>query len=742
MTRHRQLLATWVGLLLGLGGAAISGHAEEAAPKRPLVFNAPASSRPGDVVGLQGAFFGETPVVTLKGMAGQDDVPLPLLNTFGTGWLSFKIPKDAAAALTVTVSNGLTTSAPVVLNKARAYHLDALQIAPDGALRVFGRNLVLAGFVPSLHVNGMPARIDLAASDEHMLVATAPHALRPNTAATITVDNGNGSGPSVLERGITVVPGGADVFGLGVGWGAGFAPIAARVLSLAGEGETVCEGKLDDTPTVQAAVDQLAGSGGGVVQLPAGACRFAGSLKLKSGVVLRGKGKAETVIRYDASYPIWGRKLDLVGVADLTLQATRGGIESPLLQDSTRAFFKNVRFALGGGLHMFLTGNSGFVVMGADFQQLQNPGMYGVYSFGGTSALVFVNSTTAFAHGAPAFPQVHDAYIANSRFVRDARMSAVSKDVVHSMTLDFAHLVAVMHNSFEVQGAPIINKLRNDGEAILTEGGGGGRTESVGTVESATPASLSDSKLALNSHKPFSDNLPENLGVAIVAGTGAGQARRVTRHAGATLWIDAPWSLQPDSSSHYATFVWGLEKAVIKGNTLTHNPRGIWLYQAAVRDIDIVDNTFSEGGGIYLRSAQNIGSQLFTPMYGIRIANNQIVNTTAEWRSYISLIFVRMEEEDFGVGLTGIEIRDNNLTANVPNLIQGQEESGAVEGFVNRMHTEGPGQQRSLNQTRLLGTSFQNNHCTGCAVGLVIREGARATILDGNTNTAISRPLN
>jgi hypothetical protein len=229
--------------------------------------------------------------------------------------------------------------------------------------------------------------------------------------------------------------------------------------------------------------------------------------------------------------------------------------------------------------------------------------------------------------------------------------------------------------------------------------------------------------------------MPEKYAVAIVGGTGAGQSRKITRHDGATLTVAPDWSVVPDSSSHYATFVWGLEKALIKGNQFNQNPRGIWLYQTAIRDIDVVDNIFKEGGGIYLRSAQNLNDGLFTPMYGIRIANNHITNTTGEWRSYISVMFVRMDEEEFGVGTTGVEVRNNRLVANVPNLTQAQEESGGAEGFINRMHAEGPSQALSKLQNRLLGSIFQNNHCDGCNVGIIVRDGAVATVLDGNTST-------
>jgi hypothetical protein len=302
--------------------------------------------------------------------------------------------------------------------------------------------------------------------------------------------------------------------------------------------------------------------------------------------------------------------------------------------------------------------------------------------------------------------------------------------------MDFAHRIAIVANTFDVLGGPVTNKFRNDGETLLSEGGGGARTENLGTVAAATATTLSDPSNKINEMPflPYSAKvIPENYGVAIVGGKGAGQSRRVTAYADGTLTVDQPWDVIPDTTSHYATFVWGLEKSLIKGNTLSQNPRGIWLYQTAIRQVDIVDNVISEGGGIYLRSAQNIQNRLFVPMYGVRIANNSITNTGKQWRSYVSVMFVRMDEQEFGIGTIGVEVRGNTLRANSPNLLMPQEESGGAEGFVNSMHAEGPTQVLSKNQTRLLGTIFQNNECINCATGFIVRDGARGTVQVGNS---------
>lgn len=696
----------------------------------PVVFNAPLSARPGDIVGLQGENFGDDPTVSLLGNGG-DLTALPLVNKFGTGWLSFKIPESASGALVVQINNDGVTSAPIKLNAARAHHLDALQIAPGGAFRLFGRSLLLPGFAPMVTVDGLPARIDLAASDEHMLTLTAPSGLQATSKAVIAVDNGNGTGPSVLDRPIEVATGGLDSFALGVGWGGGFASIAAKPAH-----NVACTGVVDDTPVIQSAVDKLAAAGGGVLQLPSGTCRFARSLKLKSRVVLQGAGKNSTLIAYEANYPVAGVGLDLAGVRNLTLRNMRGRIESPLLQNSTRVFFQNVRFDLAGGIQMYLTNNKNFAVIGCDVTQPKNADDSGPYYFGSSSGLYFARNTTTFANGSPAFPQVHDAFFTGNRFTRDARDNQNSRGVIHSFAMDFAYRVAVVGNTFNVLGGPITNKFRNDGETLLTEGGGPRRTENVGTVVSATATTLSDPGNQINvmPFLPFSAKvIPENYGVAIVGGKGAGQSRRVTAYSERTLTLDKPWDVIPNATSRYATFVWGLEKSLIKNNTLNQNPRGIWLYQTAIREVDIVDNSIADGGGIYLRSAQSLKRRLFVPLYGVRIANNSITNTTRQWLSNISVIFVRMDEQDFGIGTVGVEIRNNRLRANSPNLTLPKEESGTAEGFVNRVLTEGKTQGLSMNQTRLLGTIFQNNRCTGCEQGIIVRDGAKGTVLEGNS---------
>lgn len=737
-TFRNWIFACWVFIFSPINLYAATS--ESVLLNEPVIYNSNFSAVPGDIIGLQGSGFGDAPTVSLEvsgNAADAAEVNLPLVNSYGQGWLTFRIPKNAVGPLVVHVNNGKFRSASVKLNAARAYHLDALEIVPLGSFHIFGRNLLLPGYKPSVMVDGIAASIDLKSSNEHMLTVTAPKELSSTTNSKITVDNGNGTGTSILDRKIRVSVGySGDPFLLGVGWAAAFSGISSRVFNAVSDTRllkrVMCNDDDDDTPTLQSAIDQIAASGGGVLQLPVGTCRLLGSLKLKSKVVIQGAGKERTFFKYEGNYPFWGQGLDLAGVRAMTLTNMRGPIQTVVLKESTRVFLQDVKFFLGGGDHMFLTNNKNFVVMNSDFIQPKNTSGYGPYTFSGCSGLVFIGNLTKFAFAGGAFPDIHDSYIHNNHFTRDITDNQNDQGIVHGIAIDSAYRIALIGNEFDVIGGPIVNKSRNDGEAILTEGGGSWRrTENIGTVFSATANTLTDPGNKINVNPISLKEIPENYGVAIVGGKGAGQTRQVVAYSNGTLTIDRPWDAIPDNTSHYATFIWGLEKSLIKENKLSQNSRGIWLYMTAVREVDIVSNIINEGGGIYLRSTQNLKERLFTPIYGVRIQNNRISNDSKEWQSYINVSFVRIGANDFGIGVIGVEVRNNFIKANRPNLILPSEEATWVEGYANLMRVEAEYENLS-NQNRLLGTIFQNNICVDCDIGFKVRDGARGTVQDGN----------
>ena len=695
-------------------------------PAAPRIFNASSSAQPGDIISIQGANIDSTSQAWLAGATLSAATQLTVTNRVGQTWMAAQLPTSWTGALVLWVSNSHGASRAVALNGAVSTHLDALQLVPGGAFRVIGRNLLAPGFNPSVTVDGQPATIDLSASNENILVATAPASLSPTSASVIMVDNGNGTGATQLDRKITVVSGSGDPLSLGVGWGAGF-KFAGNVIKV----NTPCNGTQDDTSAILAAISSVSGSGG-VVQLPAGTCRVTNTLTMKSNVVLQGAGKDVTILKYSANYPIFAQNCDLLGIEDLSIVNSGAAAQGPLWERNTRSFIQRVKIDMGVSEQLFFTNNVNLVVSQTDFIQRGTIGARGPYLFNSSSGLLFTGNTTTSIDGSPTFQATHDALFLNNHFTRDAtNQNEVPVVVTHRFVMDFAYRIAVVGNTFDVTNGPITNKNRNDGETLLSEGGGSARTENIGTVASATSTTISDPSNTLNVNPFGTGTTPENYGVAIVGGTGAGQTRELVAYSNHTMTVDHPWEVVPDSTSHYATFVWGLEKSILKANTLVDNPRGIWLYQEAVRDVDILANTITNGGGIYLRTFQSEAAKQFDPIYNVRIRDNKVSNSNGIWMSYATVVFVNKDTTNFGLADVGIEIRNTSLTANIPNVTSLTEDYAAQEGFMNLLRSETSGGQLS-STPMLLGTIFQGGKCLNCNAAFIIGTGAYGTVLSNN----------
>jgi hypothetical protein len=733
--RLARRLATLLFAIIAARAAATDGPGESDAvrgpgptgTRPPVILNASASAHAGDVIGLQGEGFGAHPRVTLD---RAPDVALPIVNRSGTNWIAVQLPARASSPLALRVSNATGTSARLLLDAARPMHLDARQLVAGGVFRIFGRSLMAGRRTPGVLVNGAVATVDASRSDEYMLTATAPPTLRPGSSATIVVDNRNGSGPVRLDGAAAVVAGRGDPFALGVGWGGSFAGFAAVTIAADRDPRlsqrVVCDGTHDDAPAIRAAVDLAASSGGGVVRIPAGRCRLGSAIALKSRVVVLGAGIDATELVHGVNYVVGAERVDLAGLGDLTITNAAGATEGPLLKNSTRVFLRGLRVRLGTSRQMYLTGNRQFVVARCEFIQSGSIGEQGPYTFVDNGGLVFENNSTRWVNGAPTFGRVHDSVIRANRFTRDAADQRAS-GTVHSLVLDFAYRVAVVGNTFDVVNGPVTDRKRNDGETIISEGGGAARTENVGTVASATATTFSDPSNTITLD-PFERGvIPENYGVAIVAGTGAGQARHVVSARGPAYTIDRPWDIVPDRTSRYATFVWGLERALIKDNVLENNPRGIWLYQTAARDVAIVGNRISEGGGIFLRANQNLATKNFIPIWNVVIANNTIVNTTGRWMSYVHAVFANVDALAYGIAMLGIDVRSNSVTANRPNVNLGSEDYAGTEGFTNIMRVERYDRYESSAVPRILGTIAIDNACINCDAGIHVGTGAGGT---------------
>ncbi len=700
-----------------------------------MVFNASRSARASDIVSVQGENFGTAPVVWLDAVGSTPATPLPVLNQVGTGWLAVQIPAGATGALALRISNGSTTSTRVKLNAATAHHLDAMQITPGGAFRIFGRNLALPGSTPTVWVDGQAASVNLAASDEHVLSVTAPVGLRASSAAVITVDNGNGSGASPLDRNIKVATAPiGDPLRLGVGWAAAYAPLMTRVVQAATDvrlqSRMACDGQTDDSEALQAALILASRSGGGVVRLPAGTCVLGKAVQLLSATVLEGAGANATELRSGIDSPIYTARSDLVALRNLTLTNTGAAALASLnLKHSSRLAVQGVRVNEGVKAMAWIYGNTDVVVQDSEFLQTGSVGATGAMHLSGNQGLVVSRNRIGFLGGIGInLDHTSDAIIESNTVVRDAGRQHET-GVVHVLTVNFAHRIALVANSFDAINGPL-DLAKTDGETILTEGGGAARTEGLGRVASATATSVTDPEASLNPRVLRDGQLAENFGIVIVAGTGAGQSRRVTRYGNGSFTIERPWDVIPDAGSRYATAVWGLEKAVIKDNLLSNNPRGILLYSTAAREIEIIGNRLVENGGILVRAHQSVADNWFSPLQGVRIERNTIRNASRRYPSHLAVHFANLDGQAVGLATIGVEVRRNLLVANSPNYDNGRGGLAVREGYNNQMAVTGSSYAGGL--ASLLGTVMQANTCTHCATAFRVGTGAHGSVLADN----------
>ncbi len=703
-----------------------TGNLQSPDVEAPKVFNFSGEARANDVIGIQGANFDPTTSVYLE-RPEQHRVPLKIVDRVTTMWMALRVPDPLPEPLFLRVVNQHGESAVLRINAALPQMLDTTEIVPGGRFRVMGRGLLRPGHRPVVTVGGLYATVDTAASDENMLVVTAPSDIVEGS-AEIRCDNGNGTGATALTGSVRVTMGSGDPLELGVGWAAGFTFTDHRLPS-----EAHCDGTSDDTQTIEDAVSRVAAQGGGIVELPAGTCRISGTVNLASKVVLRGAGRDKTILRYESNTPLYAENMDLVGIEGFTL-LNAGRVEEGIVwKNNTRSFIRDMALSMLVSRQWFLTGNENLVfdrnsILQTGSYDLQNP-----YRFDGSSGLVFTNNHSTNVNGSPTFQRVHDALFLNNRFSRDASSQFEDPIVAHhGFVFDFSWRVAILGNTFDVANGPVTNVDRNDGETVLIEGGGGFRTENIGIVQSATATTVSEPGNGANAN-PFGAGLPIDSGLAIVSGEGTGQTRRVVAYDGRTLTIDHPWDVVPEPGSHFASFVWGLEDALIKGNTLLDNPRGIWLYQSSVRNVAILGNTVRNGGGIFLRSYQNIDQHIFTVQSGIVIADNDLRNDTGQWMSYIILSAVRANASPFGIGQIGIEVRRNRVGANTPNVTSVKEDYAAHEGFAALVHVESQDKGPS-DIPMILGTIFQQNRCDNCERALWTGPGGAGTVIVENTS--------
>lgn len=172
---------------------------------------------------------------------------------------------------------------------------------------------------------------------------------------------------------------------------------------------------------------------------------------------------------------------------------------------------------------------------------------HGPVQFNGVRHFNIVNNTFRYAVWGLNLDHAREGVFENNRVYRDGRAIYPLEQVTnHVLILNFAENIAVTDNILKVVDGPALNK--NDGEAIIAEGGGSDRIdEDAGTVSFATATTLRDNTKNWNGFR-------QQPVVAIINGPGMGQWRNISARSGNTLTVDRAWDVLPTTASRYAIF--------------------------------------------------------------------------------------------------------------------------------------------------------------------------------------------
>ncbi|WP_221622055.1 glycoside hydrolase family 55 protein, partial [Larkinella knui] len=570
---------------------------------------------------LQGRFGATAKAYFLKGTA-TTPTALPI-QVQSANHLIVQIPPQTGLDLyQLWVEEQGQRSPSVFVNQAQGHHFDSPEGSVGGSLRIFGRNLQLPGATPRVRLMATgsttvhEAVIDQEQSDPYQLRMNLPTTLQPGQVYSVLVSNGLGgtAGETRMELPLTATVSGTDYFQLGVGWAAklDFYRNVYNVktdprLTLKATGDGVA----NDQPALQQAIDRATADGGGIVYLPAGTYKLLNSsfeyLRMRNRVVVQGAGKDQTLIKFGyepqtshlgLDWPVGTRQAGLADLSLLNIDATASSLLNSSRGQGTEIFLQRVRFDLNRGDWLWLANSDKLVIANTDLSQGVDAqfNYHGPLQLNGCSNFVVRDNTFTYAVDGLSLNETHEGVFEHNRVLRDGSARYPTTTVHHVLIMNFARNVAVLNNDFKVINGPAQNS--NDGETIISEGGGPDRIdEETGTVSGATATSLQDQS------KNWSRFRRQPV-VALVSGKGMGQWRRIVSGSGTTLQVDRPWEVLPDAGSHYAIFNWSAFNWVVQGNRMEGNRRGITFYHSALTQVAVVNNTLLNSGSIDLTPVQ------------------------------------------------------------------------------------------------------------------------------------------
>ena len=277
-------------------------------------------------------------------------------------------------------------------------------------------------------------------------------------------------------------------------------------------------------------------AGGGVVHLPTGVYKLALTtnpvgITMAPRVVLEGEGQNNTIINYGyGTYPSsggyvleWPNGISVAGIADLTLHNVNEQGHWYNTMDNygkvSELFIQRIKLDMSSADAIYMQGMEKLLIENSVFTQTFNAQHRGPWELNGNVHFVIRGNSVTHATGWYGINNASDGVIENNHFTRNGGYTAVPN--TRNLNLNFSINIELLNNTFDVVNGPVASM--NDGETILSEGGGAMRLdESLGVVSSAGGQALQNASKNWNS-ATFSGKAI----VAIVSGNGTGQWRQI-----------------------------------------------------------------------------------------------------------------------------------------------------------------------------------------------------------------------
>lgn len=733
----------------------------------PVILHATESAGPGGLLSLQGSRFGSSPEVQLRAVSHPDTPPLVLsVVSASAAQLVVEIPATVPLDVyAVQVRSGPQLSAPAWVNRPRSDFVEFDEVTPGTVFRVFGRNLATkdapsAAWLVGSDGTTLPASV--LAADEYRMQLRAPDEVKAGVSYQVALSNGLGcacGGGALASEALTGRAASPDPLGLKVPW-AGEFDYLDNVYNVRTDvrltAHAVGDGKTDDTVAVRDAINRAAQDKGGVVYLPAGTYRV-NQILMRPRVLLRGESKDKTLIEYgfvtvnpgDPSFSFvdgaHASGFSALAVHNVSTESnphrvTSGIFGTPANHVVLRDLDINV--GIGGA---FFASNTDHILI--DHVRVQTeivtkpPKPIGGEGIGGglvsrqNHYLTMRDSEVHWVAHAMSFDYNDHMVVESSQFLRNADYHL--SENTRGITLNFSDRVALLDSTIAVTGDDqAAAQGFNDGEAILSEGGGGDRHDaSNGAVTSATATTLVDAKQTWPAPSKNSPPLP--VRVVMISGAGAGQWRTETAHEGNTLTVDRPWDVTPAPGDQYVRTNWGAVRWFLDGNTLSNHRAGIEFYDTSTLDCVVARNKLTDANGISMSPVQHVKQAGITPVFDTLFAGNTVTDTTGQRPAYMG-IFARIGSPSTSLGLlaAGIELRDNSLLGHTPHP------KDTIEGFLNYTSwqiTEGTASAGT--EAILSGTLFTNNRVEQGSQAFSVGAGSYNTVIRGNTIVSADKPL-